>query len=135
MAQGREQSRAQSRASRTATSASIGRGTRVRGRVSGEGDLVVDGQIEGDVRLRGDLTVGDGGSVVGDTIEAHAVRVDGRIEGNVAASGPVHLGSGAKVHGDLAGSGISIDDGAEFAGRIECDFELPAELGGGKKGR
>jgi cytoskeletal protein CcmA (bactofilin family) len=107
----------------------------VRGRVSGEGDLVVEGQIEGDVRLRGDLTVGDGGSVVGDTIEAHAVRVDGRIEGNVAASGPVHLGSGAKVHGDLAGSGISIDDGAEFAGRIECDFELPAELGGGKKGR
>jgi len=107
----------------------------VRGRVSGEGDLVVDGTIEGDVRLRGDLTVGDGGSIVGDALEAHAVRIEGRVEANVAATGPVHLGAGAKVRGDLAGSGIAIDDGAEFAGRIECDFELPAELGGGKKGR
>jgi cytoskeletal protein CcmA (bactofilin family) len=131
MAQGREQSRG----SRTATRATIGSATRVRGRVSGEGDLVVEGQVEGDVRLRGDLTVTEGGSVVGDIIEAHAVHLDGRVEASVLATGAVHLGPGARVRGDLAGAGIAIDDGAEFAGRIACDFELPAELGGGKKGR
>lgn len=117
--------------------ASIGRTTRVHGRVSGEGDLVVEGRVEGDVRLRGDLTVAEGGAVIADVIEAHAVRLDGNVEAQVEATGPVHLGGGARVRGDLKGSAIAIDDGADFAGRIDCEFELPPELGGspGKRGR
>lgn len=131
MAQGREHTRSPAKPSGTAT---IAHGTRVRGRVSGAGDLVVDGEVKGDVRLQGDLTVGEWGSVEGETVEAHGVQCDGRVEGNVTATGLVHLGPSSRVHGDLAGSGISIDDGADFAGRIACEFELPAELGG-KKGR
>lgn len=131
MAQGREHARSLAKTSGTAT---IAHGTRVRGRVSGEGNLVVDGEVEGDVRLHGDLTVGEGGSVAGEVVEARAVQCDGRVEANVTATGLVHLGPSSRVHGDLAGAGISIDEGADFAGRIACEFELPAELGG-KKGR
>jgi cytoskeletal protein CcmA (bactofilin family) len=123
-------------APRSATAGAIGRSTRVHGRVSGEGDLVVEGRIEGDVRIRGDLTISDGAAIIADVIEAHAVRIDGQVDAQVEATGPVHLGPAARVRGDLKGSGISIDDGADFAGRIDCDFELPPELGGpSKKGR
>ena len=44
----------------------LGRGTRVRGRVHGDGALRVEGAIEGGVQVSGDLDIDDGGSVVGE---------------------------------------------------------------------
>lgn len=110
--------------------ARIGSSARVRGRVQGDGDLLVEGQLEGDVTLRGDLTIAEGASVTSEAVEAHAVTVAGSLEGNVTASGPVHLGPSARVRGDVQGASVVIDDGARFTGKLECEFELPPELGG-----
>ncbi len=120
---------------RSGSSAVLGASVRVRGRVAGEGDLTILGHVEGAVGVRGRLVVGEGGEVKADEVTADEVTVSGAIEGNVVASGPVHLASSAKVKGDLKGSSISLEEGAEFAGRIDAEFELPAELGGGKSGR
>jgi len=118
--------------SRTADTggARIGSGARVRGRIHGEGDLVVEGQVEGDLAIRGELTIAEGGSVASETIEAQSVVVAGALEGDVAASGTVRLVAGARVRGNLKGSAVSIDEGARFSGRLDCEFDLPAELGG-----
>jgi cytoskeletal protein CcmA (bactofilin family) len=129
MAQGRTVSR------RGDEPAVLGASARVRGRVSGDGDLVIEGRVEGDVVLRGELTVAEGGVLEGERIEAQSVRVDGTVLGGIVASGTVHLGPRARVRGDLSGAGISVDEGAEFEGRIDQDFELPAELGGGTGGK
>jgi cytoskeletal protein CcmA (bactofilin family) len=112
----------------------IGRTTRVRGRVSGDGDLLVEGTIEGDISVRGDLTV-EGGARAASNVEAKAVVVRGELEGDVRAQGVVHIASGAKVRGDVHGEAVAIDEGAEFAGRLDADFELPPELTGGGGGR
>lgn len=106
----------------------IGRTTRVHGRVSGDGDLIVEGSVQGDITLRGDLTVADGARTVSN-VDAGAVTVRGELEGDVRATGLVRIESGAKVRGDVFGE-VAIEDGAEFAGRLEADFELPPELGG-----
>ncbi|MBX3229000.1 MAG: polymer-forming cytoskeletal protein [Labilithrix sp.] len=90
----------------------IGRSTRVRGRVSGDGDLRLEGTIEGDVTLRGGLTIA------------------GELDGEVRADGVVHLEAGAKVRGDIHGESVAIDEGAEYVGRLDAQFELPPELGG-----
>ena len=115
---------------RSGSSAVLGASVRVRGRVAGEGDLTILGHVEGAVGVRGRLVIGEGAE-----IKADEVTGSGAIEGNVVASGPVHLASSAKVKGDLKGSSISLEEGAEFAGRIDAEFELPAELGGGKSAR
>jgi cytoskeletal protein CcmA (bactofilin family) len=112
-----------------AREAVIGSSTRVRGRISGDGDLLVDGTVEGDVSVRGDLVVGDGGKLASN-IEANAVTVRGELEGDVQARGLVRIESGARVRGDITGEGVSIEEGAEFAGRLDLPFELPPELGG-----
>jgi cytoskeletal protein CcmA (bactofilin family) len=99
----------------------IGRSTRVRGRVSGDGDLRVEGHVEGDISLKGACVVS--GEVEGD------IRVDG---------GSVHLENGAKVRGDIypgSGESVSMDEGAEYVGNLNAEFELPAELGGASGGR
>jgi cytoskeletal protein CcmA (bactofilin family) len=107
----------------------IGRSTRIRGRISGDGDLVVDGTVEGDVSVRGDLTVGDGATLTS-TVEANGVTVRGEVEGDIRARGAVRLEAGARVRGDVFGESFSLEEGAEFAGRVEAEFELPPELGG-----
>jgi cytoskeletal protein CcmA (bactofilin family) len=108
----------------------IGGATRVRGRVHGEGDLVVDGHVEGDVSLRGHVTVSEGASVTCESIEAQAVTIAGAVQGEVTASGPVHLAASARVRGNLRGSAVTIAEGARFSGRLDSDFDMPPELGG-----
>jgi len=110
----------------------LGASVRIRGRITGEGDVSILGTVEGDVVVRGDLTVGEHAKVDSETLEAQAVTIAGEVNADVNATGPVRLGSTARVRGDLKGSEISIDDGAQFAGRIEADFELPASLGKGR---
>jgi len=110
--------------------ARIGSGARVRGRIHGEGDLVVEGQVEGDLAIRGELTVAEGASVTSGAIEARSVTIAGALEGDVAATGTVRLVAGSRVRGNLRGSSVAIDDGARFSGRLDCEFDLPPELGG-----
>jgi cytoskeletal protein CcmA (bactofilin family) len=99
----------------------------VRGRVHGDGDLRVDGQVEGDVSITGELAIGDSGAITGD-IDAAAVSVGGALTGDVAARGAVTIRAGAKVVGSMGGAEVSIEEGASFIGRIEAEFDLPAEL-------
>jgi cytoskeletal protein CcmA (bactofilin family) len=118
-----------------ATSASVlGRGARVRGRVQGSGDLRVEGQIEGDVTVSGDLAIEDGGGIKGD-VDAASVVISGALTGDVAARGPVAIRSTAQVSGNMGGAEVSLEEGATFSGRIEAEFELPPELTTKHKGR
>ncbi len=117
-----------SRTSETSESTSVlGRGARVRGRVSGDGDLRVEGQIEGGVTLSGELAIDETGSITGD-IDAASVTIAGVLLGNVVAHGAVTIRAGARVEGNMGGAEVSLDEGASFVGRIEAEFDLPAEL-------
>ncbi len=110
----------------------IGRTTRVRGRIAGEGDLLVEGVVEGDVTLRGDLTVAEGASATSN-VEAQAVTVNGALEGDVRARA-VTVGGSARLRGDVVAEAFAIEEGAEVIGRFEADFELPPELTGSGSG-
>jgi cytoskeletal protein CcmA (bactofilin family) len=105
----------------------LGRGARVRGRVGGEGDLRVEGHVEGDVRLTGELSIEDGGAITGD-VEASSVVIAGALTGDVAARGSVTIRATARVEGSMGGAEVSLEEGASFTGRIEAEFDLPAEL-------
>ncbi len=123
------QTRSASRASGAAAAGVIGATTRVRGRINGDGDLTVEGSVEGDITVGGDLVVGAGASVTSN-VDAHSVTVSGTLEGDVAARGNVRILAGAKVRGDVRGGEVTLEEGAEFTGRLDGDFELPAELTG-----
>src|SRR5258708_39545273 len=113
--------------------AGSGSSARIRGGIHGEGTLVIEGHVHGDVTVGGDLTIGEGASVSSQVVEAHALTIAGELEGEVNASGPVTLAAGARVRGNLRGSAVAIDEGARFSGRLECEFDLPPELGGASR--
>ncbi len=115
----------------------IGRTTRVRGRVSGDGNLIIEGHVEGDIAVGGDLTIAEGGRATS-SIEAEAVTLRGELDGDVKARGIVRIEAGARVRGDVQGESVALEEGAEFVGRLDAAFELPALLvgasGGGASG-
>jgi len=114
----------------------LGSGLRVRGRLTGAGDLRIEGEIEGDVKVGGALELGEGASVTGN-ISARSVVVDGSLTGDVNAEGAVVIRASARVSGNMNGSEIALEEGASFTGRIEAAFELPDGLmiGSGTAGR
>jgi cytoskeletal protein CcmA (bactofilin family) len=109
----------------------IGKGAQIRGRISGDGDLRVEGGVSGEVAVKGNLSVSDGAEVSAD-VQAASVLVEGAIEGDISATETVTIRSTARVNGAIRGASVSIQEGASVSGRIEADFELPAELTGGK---
>jgi cytoskeletal protein CcmA (bactofilin family) len=110
----------------------LGASLKVRGRVNGDGDLRVEGQVEGDVKVSGALTIDAGGAVTGNAA-ARAVSIEGALTGDVEAEGEVTIRAGARVVGNMNGAQIALEEGAAFSGRIEADFELPDGLEGGSR--
>ena len=118
---------ARERASSSASAAALGPSLRIRGKVTGDGDLRIEGRVEGDVVVSGDLAIEEGGGVVGE-ITAGSVSVAGELTGDVASRGPVTIRASARVAGHMGGSEVSLEEGASFVGRIEAEFDLPPEL-------
>jgi len=115
------------------STAVLGKGSSVRGRIAGDGDLRIEGSVSGDVALNGDFYVADGAEVVAD-VQASSVYVDGSIEGDIVATDNVAIRATARVTGGIRGANISIEEGANVSGRIDAEFDLPPELSG-KSGR
>lgn len=88
---------------------------RFEGNVSGSGDLVVDGQIKGDVCVTR-LTVGESGSIEGKVAADH-VEVHGRVIGAIIGK-QIRLIATAYVDGDITSEQLAIDIGAYFQGRV-----------------
>jgi cytoskeletal protein CcmA (bactofilin family) len=106
--------------------ATIGKSVVVKGELSGSEDLVVDGEVEGSISLRGQsLTVGPNGRVRAN-IEARNVILHGRVDGDVHATERVELRKTASLSGDIATARISIEDGAFFKGTIDIQKAEPA---------
>ena len=105
----------------------LGKNVRIRGRISGDGDLVVQGTLEGDVTLRGNFTLDEGASAVS-SISAHTVVIAGALEGGILAESEVTVTASGKFRGDVRAAQVTLEDGATFAGRLDAEFDLPAEL-------
>lgn len=102
----------------------LGRGIAVKGELHGEGELVVEGRVEGKVTIGRKLVVASGGEVEGE-ISAGAVSVEGTLTGVVTAAEAIELKPSAVVRGELRTRELSIEDGAVFEGRLEMDVAFP----------
>lgn len=101
----------------------IGKSVAIKGEVSCDEDLYIDGQVEGTIDPKGHcLTIGPNGRVKANII-ACAVVVQGSLEGNIQASDRVDLKQSATVVGDIMTQRISIDEGACLRGSVNIQKE------------
>lgn len=101
--------------------ARLGAGLHVKGEISGNEDLSIDGTVEGLVHLEDrKLTIGASARVTADVI-AREVVVYGNVKGNLRARDRIEIKKDGSVVGDLTTARIMIEDGAYFKGSIEID--------------
>jgi cytoskeletal protein CcmA (bactofilin family) len=101
--------------------ARLGASLRVKGEITGNEDLHVDGTVEGLIQLEDrKLTVGMAAKVTADVI-AREIVVYGSVKGNLRARDKIEIKKDGSVVGDLTTARIMIEDGAYFKGAIEID--------------
>ncbi len=105
----------------------IGSQITIKGQISGNQDLVIEGRVEGRVTLQNKLTVEETGVLEAD-IEVVEATLKGEVRGDVIASRAAVLHPSARVVGNIRAARVVIEDGANFQGTIEMEVELPAGL-------
>jgi cytoskeletal protein CcmA (bactofilin family) len=95
------------------TASYLGPGLKIRGQISGDEDLKIDGKIVGSISLgKHLLTLGPGAQILGD-INSREIVVFGDVKGNLKAQDRVDVRRDASVIGDLTTSRITIEDDSE----------------------
>ncbi len=110
-------------------SARLGASLHVKGEITGNEDLLIDGSVEGLVQLdERKLTVGATAKLTADIIARELVGY-GKVKGNLRAKDRIGIKKDGSVNGDLTTARISIEDGAYFKGSIEIDKSAEKESG------
>jgi cytoskeletal protein CcmA (bactofilin family) len=103
------------------STARLGASLHIKGEISGNEDLHIDGSVEGLVQLDDrKLTVGATAKLTADVV-AREVVVYGSVKGNLRARDRIEIKKDGSVVGDLTTARIMIEDGAYFKGSIEID--------------
>jgi cytoskeletal protein CcmA (bactofilin family) len=92
--------------------------TVVKGEITGDEDIVVEGNVEGQIRITKDLRVGAGG-VVKATVEANSIIVSGEVIGDCQANVRVEIQSTGRLTGNIRAPKIVIAEGAMFRGNSD----------------
>ena len=93
----------------------------ILGEITSEEDLQIDGKVRGPISLQGRrLTVGRTAELNSD-VNAGEVIVYGKLTGNLCARDRVEIKKDGSVIGDVTTARVSIEDGADFKGRMEID--------------
>jgi cytoskeletal protein CcmA (bactofilin family) len=105
--------------------ATLGATLTIKGQITGQEDLQIEGQVEGPISLHGHrLTVGRSARLHSE-VNAREVVVYGQASGNLRAKERVEIKKDGEVIGDITTSRISIEDGAYFKGHIEIERAKP----------
>jgi len=99
--------------------ANIGKSISIRGDLTGNEDMVIEGQVEGKVDLpNNQLTVGADGKVKAE-IHAKSIVVVGHVDGNVFGLERVEIQATGKIEGDVSAPKLIVSEGAQLNGAIK----------------
>jgi len=91
----------------------IAQGTKIIGDVNSEGDLRIDGIIEGNVKTVGKVAVGKAGFIKG-TLNGSDAHFEGKFSGKLTLSGTLNLKATAHIEGEVVAGKLSVEPGATF---------------------
>ena len=130
----RSTDRTPKRESRMEKIVNIGQSVQIKGELTGNEDLTIEGTVDGKIMVRDhSLTIGTNGRI---TAEVHAktVVVVGQVMGNITADDKVEIAPSGSVDGDIRAPRVAISDGARFKGSIDMGGAKAAPSAGTSKG-
>ncbi len=101
------------------TTAMIGATVKIKGDISSDENLVIEGQVEGTITLNShELVVGQSGRVSAN-VSAKSVRIDGQLNGDVVGKERIVISKSGNVRGNLMAPTVILEEGGKFKGSID----------------
>jgi cytoskeletal protein CcmA (bactofilin family) len=99
----------------------IGSSIVIKGDVTGDENLIIEGKVEGKIDLNTkEVTVGSSGRVNAN-ISAKVIKIDGEVKGDMAGNEKVIISKTGRVKGNIVAPRVTLEDGANFKGSIDMN--------------
>jgi cytoskeletal protein CcmA (bactofilin family) len=115
-----------SSAARDVVQAHLGQGSRIEGKLTFDGSVRIDGQVEGEINAQEMVVLGETADVSAQIV-ASVIIVQGRVTGDLNARKRVELKAPASVAGNISTPCLIIHEGVVFEGHCS--------MGGAAAGR
>jgi cytoskeletal protein CcmA (bactofilin family) len=97
----------------------IGKSVCVKGEITGDEDLTIEGKVEGKIELKNhNLVIGSSAQIRAE-IAAKNIQIIGSVVGNVIGSERVEIREVGSLEGDIIAPRVNIMDGAHFKGAVD----------------
>ncbi len=104
----------------------IGPSIKVKGNFIGQGDIIVEGVLEGAIKTSNSLLIGSKAKISAN-IEAKQAKISGEVHGNLVIAEYLELTSTARIFGDIQAGSISVERGAIFNGTSNMTGEKKSD--------
>jgi len=94
----------------------VGTSVKLKGNLKSDGDITVDGSVNGEIKTKGTVTIGPNANIIAN-VHAKNINVAGTIQGNVVATDRLSISESGRIYGDIAANILSISAGALFSGK------------------
>ena len=108
----------QSGSSESEETSIVSRGVKIEGKVTSTGNIRIDGEIQGDIFSKGNITIGEVAKVNG-KLNANVITIGGKVSGIVRAKDKIILDSKSYLKGDIITKNLVIEEGAKFDGNCK----------------
>lgn len=99
----------------------IGPSIRIKGDLAGSEDLLIEGEVEGSIKLADHtVTVGPSGKVKA-SIYAGVIIIEGKVQGDLHGTDQVEIRQSGNVLGNIVAPRVGLEDGAQFKGNIDME--------------
>ncbi len=106
----------------TQVSTSLGKGSHIAGKLTFEGTVHIDGQVEGEIAAQESVVIGES-AIVKAQVTADSVIITGKVTGDITARRRVEIRAPGKLYGNITTPSLVIHDGVVFEGR--CSMGAP----------
>lgn len=103
----------------------VGPSVKIQGDLNSEGNIRIEGQVNGKVKTTQSVFVSQGAHIVADVLAGNAI-IGGEVQGNIKISGHLILQPTAKITGDISCIILRVEDGAQFSGKCAMSGETSA---------
>ena len=100
----------------------IAAGLTIEGKIEGAGSVRIAGNFQGDVHVKGNLTIEPGAKLIGG-VRAATVIIGGELEGNIDAASRVELLQSGVLNGNLNAGSLTVAAGSRMRGQAEFGWE------------
>lgn len=105
----------------------IGPGIHINGDISGDENLIIEGKVDGKIRLDShQVDIGQNGQVNAN-VTAKVIKIAGEVRGDLTGTEKVVISRSGNVHGNIVAPRMTLEDGAIFKGSIDMDPGEPAK--------